>query len=236
MKHRLAVVLGAVALVLGLGAITGTSAVAGASTWLPVGAPTGVHVLRAGHNPVKSGHVPEALCNLSNPSLCLNRNQCGSGANTVIIGWTHDLDNCEDSYWFQLSLMCGNGVVTGTCPFAVGSGLNSRYAGDPIVAIGWYDAGGCVAANPNGSTVGVTGTCPDPYGNGGSNGSIFVYNTKNNADYMINRYWSDYFYQHGDGANNPSGLCTDGFGNPVLLGNEVQPLPSGICQFREASS
>lgn len=217
MKHRLAVVFSALVLLLGLGAANAVAATA-----LPTHASshTAPHVKE--HAAVANQGA--AFCSQNGSGYCLNRNQCG-GFGAKIIMWYHDFDNCEDFVPSVLNAMCNYGKVSSTCPFTVGSGLNNRYLNQYIVAIQSQSNGGeCVATTSGG--LGTVGACPNGLGNGGANGSIFVWT---NNRYVINRYWSNYNYSIGE-ANAPSWMCSPGsVGQQVLLYDDTGS--AGICQW-----
>lgn len=164
------------------------------------------------------------VCAQNGSGYCLDRNQCGTASGTHVIMWVRDTRTCID---FEAigSLTCGSGVVTQTCPFTVGSGLNSRYAGSKIWYFETYQSGTkCLATDGGGG--GILGTCPDRSGNGGSNGTIFV---QNSAGYVVNRYWSDYNYSIGE-SNSPSWMCSPGSqGQQVLLYDDTGS--AGSCQW-----
>lgn len=217
MRHRLAVILNAV-LLLTLGFTTAASAV----TARPAGHP--MHAVT--HARVPAASAPElngVMCALNGTGYCLNRNHCGSGSGTSVIVWPQS-DTCEDFEPQVLASMCNKGFVTETCPFTEGSGLNSRYYNSPIVELYAYGENECVATT--GSGLGVLGTCPDSAGIGGSNGTIFVYNS---ADYVINRYWSDNNYSIGE-YDQPAWMCSPGVeGDQVILDDDAGS--AGTCQW-----
>jgi hypothetical protein len=169
------------------------------------------------------------LCADSGDGLCLNRSGCGTGYGTAVLTWTHETSSCDHLGGLnQLGQMCGSGVVTSTCPFTVGSGLNSRYQGQEIMDI-QFSTGQC--AGDDGYGGGALEPCPDSSGNGGGDGTIFIWNT---SLYMVNRHWSDAWYSGGYGANNPAFLCSQGVsGDRVNLAGGGQ---AGYCQWAEAVS
>lgn len=168
--------------------------------------------------------VDSTWCAQSGAGYCLNRSQCATASGTHVIMWVLDYDNCEDFLPIP-TVMCGEGNVTQTCPFTVGSGLNARYAGSKIWYIKAYnESNECLATSSGG--LGILGSCPDRNGNGGSNGVIFVQNA---AGYMVNRYWSDYNYSLGE-YNAPSWMCSPGSqGHQVLLYDDTGT--AGACQW-----
>ncbi len=113
---------------------------------------------------------------------------------------------------FPLQGYCNNGLVsTGTggnnpppaCPFPNGSGLNSRYDGDPIVEIAPSFSGPCIGTDN--SEYANVGACPP--GDGGTGSNIWVIGPEcgTNSYYYINVYWSG---QHGN--TNASSLISGG--------------------------
>jgi hypothetical protein len=154
-------------------------------------------VVQAQAPAVSPASVPMTVCAQSGSGYCLNRSQCHTGNGTSVLVWANDHDNCEDFQGIVLGHMCNKGFVTRTCPFTVGSGLNDRYVGQPIVLFQAYnEANECLATNGGGQ--GILGACPSFSGTGGANGTIFVWTAYGpNPNYVINRYWSDYNYSIG---------------------------------------
>jgi hypothetical protein len=107
----------------------------------------------------------------------------------------------------------------------VGSGLNTRYQGQPIVEIQAYnESNTCLGTSSGGQ--GVLVACPNVYGQGGGTGTVFVWNS---SDYVINRHWSDYNYSIGE-HNQTSWMCSPGVqGDLVILYDDSGT--SGICQW-----
>lgn len=103
----------------------------------------------------------------------------------------------NDAYQFQAINPCNStpaNRVTQTCPFAVGSGLNSALAGDTIVRIKDTRNGQCVGTN--GSGLGTEGSCGNVNGQNAANGVWDVQRLTGQGGYwLINRYWSDHFGQ-----------------------------------------
>lgn len=105
------------------------------------------------------------------------------------------------------------GEVSSTCPFTVGTGLNTDFEGDAIVEI---EGGGswCVATASNASA--INGSCGDANGNGAANGTMMILNGSpttcidNDFCAATNRYWSD---QRGTAAF----MCSDGLSNGVSV-------------------
>lgn len=125
----------------------------------------------------------------------------------------------------NLSHMCGSGRVTETCPFTLGSGLNTHYFNDSIVAVSL--PGGCLALGS------VVGKCPDSSGNGGGNGTIDVLAaTGTMHGYLPNRYGSDANYSKHE-YNQPAWFCSPGDssahkGQLLLLKSSA---PAATCQW-----
>ncbi len=189
-------------------------------------------VAQAAPAPVASpAMVSMTVCAQSGSGYCLNRSQCAKGSGTSVLVWANDHDNCEDFEGIVLDQMCNKGLVTSTCPFTVGSGLNNQYVGQPIVYFQAYDeADECLATNAGGQ--GILGTCPSFSGNGGANGTIFIWKAYGpNPDYVINRYWSDYNYSIGE-YDAPSWMCSPGSqGKSVLLYDDTGT--AGSCQWAD---
>jgi hypothetical protein len=139
------------------------------------------------------------VCDYTYPSLCLNRMRGGTGNGTPIIAYTRDFDNNENFRFAYLTNYCGSGHVTSTCPFAVGSGLNTRYQGNPILAfLDNSDQTKCVTAQ-NPSAI-VLEPC-------GATGYVFVRNTvKGSIGHVENVHWSNQNYSAGH-YNSPSWMC-----------------------------
>jgi hypothetical protein len=163
----------------------------------------------------------QMVCDINYTSAsCLNRSGGGTGNGTRIIAWTRDWDNNENFTMATLPNYCGGGKVTSSCPFTVGSGLNTRYQGDRIMNILDYsDQTKCaIAQNPNSV---VLGAC-------NANGAIFVQNTPNGKgiiDYVENVYWSNQNYASGQ-YDTPGFLC-DLSGSVVIHAD----LGNGYCQW-----
>ncbi|HSW79520.1 MAG TPA: hypothetical protein VLG47_01965 [Candidatus Saccharimonadales bacterium] len=175
--------------------------------------------------------------------LCLNRNGGGTGLGTSVIGWTKDFDNNEDFYFQQIN-MCDHGYVSSTCPFAVGSGFNTRYLGDEIDQIRSTTSGKCVGndVQHNAAFFGALETCNDPNtGTGGGDGTIFIHNIAGGGgtiNYVENRYWSNYNYQS-LGLDEPSWLCARGSWHQAVQVGVATVFPNGqadnTCQWTWAA-
>lgn len=80
--------------------------------------------------------------------------------------------------------------VTPTCPFTVGSGMNTATLGSQIFQVVYNNNGLCVATAASGGA--VLGTCNNLAGTGGSSGTIQVALSQcTNSTTYANRYWSD---------------------------------------------
>jgi hypothetical protein len=155
----------------------------------------------------------------------MNRKGCGDQVNypqTFVIAWNADRDACEDAEIVPLSSMCGHGLVTSTCPFKLGLGLNNRYINRPIEAIVFYnEIDTCLATAPDAAA--VLGPCPTPSGSGGANGTIDVWSA---SGYLVSRYWSN-----SNGTGSPSFLCNDGGGTGQALDTDQPDGQARICQW-----
>jgi hypothetical protein len=103
---------------------------------------------------------------------------------------------------------CTGGVVTSTCPFTVGSGMNTQLEGDSLV---WLSANGTVAAADD-LFYATQRTAT------GDSGTEWVEATASHGGhYYINVYDSDYAYsQDGQLPNNPFAVCADGTAGDTL--------------------
>ena len=129
-------------------------------------------------------------------SQCANRQGGGTASGTYVIAWSAGDSNNGFEYVY-LTAMCGNGYVTLSCPFSTNGDLNDRYLGKAIVVIHALDTPWCIADSGTGFGSTVLGGCPDPAGNGGSDGTIFVLAQVSSrivpppTTYIVNRYWSN---------------------------------------------
>lgn len=158
----------------------------------------------------------------------MNRKGCGDQINypqTFVIAYAPDRDACEDAEIVPLSSMCGHGLVTSTCPFKLGLGLNNRYVDRPIEVIVFYnEIATCMATAPDAAA--VLGGCPTLSGSGGPNGTIFVWSA---SGYLVSRYWSD-----SNGTGNPYFLCNDSGGTGQALDTDQPDGQARICQWDNA--
>ena len=76
----------------------------------------------------------DIACNQLSSSLCMNANVSNLGENVKGYGYTPGHNQDMDVTW-QTSACGGNGLVTETCPFKEGTGLNAELVGDRIVKL-----------------------------------------------------------------------------------------------------
>ena len=235
MIRRLVLAFSALMLLAGLGTASAASAMAAGSQGRTVHAAHTVHAApmvrakapAAARPAAQPGArrvtpaVSAAVCDDSGTGLCLNRSGCGT---TTVISFAHDFDSCEDFKPVQLSSMCGSGLVTSTCPFTVGSGLNNRYLNAIIVVWKSTATGLCVDTDNNGG--GSLGTCPGLDGQGGATGTTFVWN---GSHYVVSRFWSNFNFSLG-AANTPAWMCSRGA--PVQITVDSGSGNAGTCQWQ----
>lgn len=208
----------------GLSGVTGSAVASTASA--PVAAARGAPRIPAA--PVSE------ICDVrGSSSLCANRSGGGTGLGTSVIAWSAG-DSNNDFGYSWLNAMCGNGYVTTTCPFSTRGNLNSRYLGAPIAAIFTLTGPGCIAASNPYSGYTALGACPDPAGNNGADGTIFVLAQVTNRNdpattYAVNRYWSNDVL--GGNGTAPRWLCVAGKGQ--FLTENSASGSAGICQWNE---
>ena len=75
----------------------------------------------------------DVACNELSSSLCMNANVSNLGENVKGYGYTPGNNQDMDVTW-QTS-ECGSGLVTETCPFTEGTGLNNLLVNDRIVEL-----------------------------------------------------------------------------------------------------
>jgi hypothetical protein len=163
--------------------------------------------------PAVATHIGGETCvnNSDTGTPCLNTYQDNKNNGATIRVW--QTGTTLDNQWTYdpLTNMCGSGKVTSTCPFTVGSGLNTQFLGDRIIKIISY-YGKCLASSSGGAA--VEGNCPDLFGTGGDIGTIQVLDEQNGSIncftsyycYVVNRYWSNYHLT-------AQQVCTSGFLN-----------------------
>jgi hypothetical protein len=164
--------------------------------------------------------VGSAMCTFGTSSTaCINRNGGGYTSGTKVIGWYKDSDNNENFYGVLLTSWCNSGYVTETCPFTVGSGLNARYNGDPIVSLDTSN-NQCVGANSTWDAAVLGGCVP--------NGGAFVESNVNGV-FLISVGVSNHWYGVVGTYNAPYWLVWDGaFGDPLDFIAEA--INSWTCQ------
>jgi hypothetical protein len=94
-------------------------------------------------------NAPVAVCNTA--GNCMDRYQLGTGLGTKLIDYKNDNDNGEYVVPTEIDRCSGGFEVMSTCPFQVGSGLNTANEGDRIVQEEFLAQGG-------GSSYGCLGT------------------------------------------------------------------------------
>lgn len=171
------------------------------------------------------------ICANSGNGNCINRSGCSTYIGSNIIMWYNDSDNCEGFDYVHLTGYCG-GYVHAGCPFA-DPALNSRFNSEWLVAIFAWNSGyyGCVGTATS-SHNGLLEQCPDVNGNGGGNGTIQVIG--NNPYYggyeLVNKYWSNSFYNVNHLSNHPGWVCASGtIGHNVAMGDASDN--SGYCAW-----
>jgi hypothetical protein len=137
-----------------------------------------------------------------------------------VIAYTKDFDGNEDFQATQLG-WCSGGVVTSTCPFTVGSGLNNKYYGDEIVSIYSTSTGEAIGTS-NYDTAILAGT-------GVPIGGAFVI-SRANGDFLIDVGVSNYWYAHDGGVgNDPYWLVWQPQTNGQQLVFDNSPVNSWGC-------
>jgi hypothetical protein len=152
---------------------------------------------------------PVQVCDLQQyigNTWCVNREGGGTGNGTDIISWY--MDDPNNDFTTANTNWCNQGRVTTTCPFTVGSGLNNRYAGDPIITVEDYDNGKVVAAP--GANAGNFNLFLE------SNGSIGDIDILTAYQDFVNLAASNYNYTHGGGYNRPA-WWTETPGRPIAI-------------------
>lgn len=163
--------------------------------------------------------VGAAICTYPSGSACMNRNGGGTANGTKVIQWHNDLDNNEDFLYTNLTSWCSGGHVTSTCPFTVGSGLNSRFEGDQIVSIYSTHAGKCIGADGTWTLAILNGCVP--------NGGAFV-KSNTNGTFLIDVGVANHFYSVYGTYNQPWWLiASGGYGTQLSFANN--PINSWGC-------
>lgn len=161
--------------------------------------------------------VTPIVCENSTTGLCLT-----TGSKSQIVTIKHT--SATKAQFVGLSRMCNSGHVTSTCGFTVGSGLNTRYKGDLIIAIKLAN-GKCLAQSSS------QGTCPNSQGNGGATGTVLVLAaTGSNHGYLVSRYSSDLnFSQHK--YNHPEWVCSQSATVAAKTLVWKDSAPAATCQW-----
>jgi hypothetical protein len=157
----------------------------------------------------------ETFCTTnSSPNVCANRSEGGTTqGSTKILGYNNDDDNNEYAIVDPIN-PCNStpaDEVTQTCPFTVGSGMNSANATDKIVQIEMVSGStvvGCIGDN-NSADVAVLEACGSATGSGGGYGTFYIQGRGNSGGIPLNNYasreWSDKNYTS-EAAPYPVGL------------------------------
>lgn len=158
------------------------------------------------------------------PAFCMNRSGNGVNVGTHVIAWTCGQSN-NDFQQIAVGDMCGRGFVTQTCPFTVGSGLNSAYAGDQIIMLNSPTPDLCVGGSSQGTVAASLQPCPDVNGNNGGWSTIDILQAADDAGgrlyyNFINRNFSDQLASFGQ-CNGVSCSIVVGISIPVAKGNAI---------------
>ena len=173
----------------------------------------------------------EDFCSELGKGWCMNADGCSNSSGTSVIDW-YGGENCE--YFslypgYGLDICNGQPFVTETCPFTVGSGLNSEFAGSTITEVEYVPSGKCIATNSSGAA--ILGACGNSQGVGAADGTIMVFVDNDRSpdeNALINRYWSDVAYADTGQRDNPIGACSTG-GLGSLVGLAQSPLSNSGC-------
>lgn len=174
---------------------------------------------------------PEICTDQGSNSQCMNHAGGSYSPGAHVIGWSAG-DSHNDFEFVNLSRMCGNGTVTSTCPFTVGSGLNSAYAGSQIV--GLYDPDNrCPGGTSSTDTNASQQPCPDAYGENGGWSTVDILafaETDTMARYvLINKNFSNQLYAGGTcyGVSCSIALDSPGHGLQINLNGGDSEIQSG---------
>lgn len=175
-----------------------------------------------------TAHAQQQICGNGGTGYCLNEWNGKTNIGAAIKMYYGGNSN-ENYYVHFLTNMCNGGYATSTCPINA-PGVN--VAGRPIVSIEFSGNNfGCVATNGSGQA--VMGVCPDDSGNGGSNGTIMVWQITGISTgacpfqgngtfsgYLVDRYWSNTDQQQEDlfSGGNPGVQAFFGGGNGTCWG------------------
>lgn len=142
----------------------------------PTGRSPGHPSLEPGRAPATSSISITELCGNGGSGYCLNDWNNGGNNNPINMYYGGYANNAFGIY--QLIAMCNHGKVEilpgGGCPFAVGSGLNSKLNGAPIYAIAYNNDPGYCLGTGNTDPNAILTPCPSSSGTGGGWGTIFV--------------------------------------------------------------
>jgi hypothetical protein len=181
---------------------------------------------------VPDGSVYNECSNIGK-GWCMNAKGCKYSAGTPVINW-YGGESCEYFRDEVVNYCNGNYLVTETCPFTVGSGLNAEFVNDLIVQVlyGTTPTNGvaCIAAASSGAAV-LNKCSSTSNGTGGATGNIFVLApVSGGGTLLVNRYWSDLAYSYGEGTRNPLGACSLG-GLGGAVGISQSPLNTSNCRW-----
>jgi hypothetical protein len=184
---------GAILLVLGISLSTGTPAHAAPRT------------------PAVTGPY---FCDVYGYPMCLNEWNGNTGNGQPIKMYQYG--NSNEAYSFDEESICSGGhyVDPRGCPFAPGSGLNTRFAGDDIVQIEYASNTSCLGTNTT-TAQAVNQNCNDGYGNGGGPGTVFVFAdcSGSGTGYycgIVSKYWSNK-------TLNPQWVCSVNLNNGSII-------------------
>lgn len=130
----------------------------------------------------------------SNSAYCLNDWNNGGGSNPIKM---YAVNGTNEEFGQQFINPCNStppDEVTPTCPFTVGSGLNTMWLGQPIYQDVYGNSGLCLGANTS-TGYAQLAQCGNSDGGGAGYGVFQIEPTSNSCSYGdypdINRYWSD---------------------------------------------
>jgi hypothetical protein len=147
------------------------------------------------------------VCNIQSPSLCMNGYDGNGGAVKADY-----LNPGSDPQVVDVTPLsnCG-GTVTYSCPFKLGSGLNTQYYGDSIVSI--TNVANDMTYRSDSSGDGMVEAA------GGGNGQVWVQNDDLGGSHpgaqLINVYASDLL-------GNSAWACTEGQGSQIAVSTTYQ--------------
>jgi hypothetical protein len=164
------------------------------------------------------------ICVSNGSGYCLNRNMGGTATGIPVILWARDADSNEIAVYTVYSGMCNNGRVSANleCPFTPGSGFNTRYNGDYIVAVNFLRTNGTSIACMAGTGYSALGACGSDTGSGAAYGAINVLSPSN---YLVNRYWTNTY-------GRLAWWCSGGYNTQLEFSYAGT---AGVCQFNYAS-